>query len=429
MRRYVISTLVLGSVLTGTAGKLGPAGVHGEPPDETRAWAECDRNRPNPPKVDVKEGESDPILEEIKLPTAWIEENLPGVDKTDSAKVKEELEKEDETGLKNWHKYVLGVGKNEKDAKVWIDSPQQKEKDKIKVKMREFSPTKGTGFTVKYRLDTELKGQVKAKGDLAASPDFDIDLSGDKDPTGLYTINVVFVPEGKENSDEVVESVNTMGILKVPSQKTLEIVAVPWNRLAPDANQAVLVADLVKTATLTPGDKLHVYDRAKKNYKSWSYDIEKGWVALGTFKVTAAGLEQTLAPDQTEQTVARGSAVWLERQDASKPFYLYGQYSKDEVETKVEKNQHNLVASPKMEPFDLNGGGIAGAVNANDQIIVPNDGGVPKVYSCRNGKWGYSKIVEVNGIPRSQFVTEGATVPVGTGFWYVSKGGSPTIKW
>ena len=378
--------------------------------------------------VDVKEGGQDPVIEKINLPTAWLEKNLPpDVDKSDSAKVKEELEKKDETGLKTWQKYVLGVDKDDKSAKVWIDSPQQKAKDKIKVTMKEYSPTKGTGFTVKYRLDTELKGKEKAKGNLENSPDFDIDLSGDKDPTGLYTVNVVFVPDGKTDSDEVVESVNTMGILKVPSQKTLEIVAVPWNRLAPDANQAVLVADLVKTATLTPGDKLHVYDRAKKTYKSWKYDIEKGWVALGTFKVTAAGLEQTLAPDQTEQTVARGSAVWLERQDASKPFYLYGQYSKDAVETKISARQHNLIASPKMEPFDLNGGGITGDIGANDQIIVPQGGDKPpKTYTYRSGTgWGYSKFV--NG--RFTFDTTDDEVPVGTGFWYISKGGSPTIRW
>ena len=383
-------------------------------------------------KVDVKEGESDPILEEIKLPTVWLDENLPSeVDKTKPEEVKKELEKTDETGLKTWHKYVLGVDKDDKSAKVWIDSPQQKEKDKIKVKMREFSPTKGTGFTVKYRLDTELNGQAKAKGKLENSPDFDIDVSKG-DPTGLYTINVVFVPEGKENSDEVVESVNTMGILKVPSPKALEIVAVPWNRLAPDENQSVLVADLVKTATLTPGDKLHVYDRAKKNYKSWSYDIEKGWVALGTYKLTKAGLEQTTAPDQSEQAVDRGSAVWLERQDASKPFYLYGQYSKDAVATKIEKGtadvpSHNLVASPSLVPFDLNGGKITGTPNAKDQIIVPQGGGqTPKVYTWKSGNgWGYTKIV--NG--RLVFYTEDAQVPAGTGFWYISKGGSPTIKW
>ena len=219
-----------------------------------------------------------------------------------------------------------------------------------------------------------------------------------------------------------------MGILKVPSKKTLEIVAVPWNRLAPDENSEVLVADLVKTATLTPGDKLHVYDRAKKNYKSWSYDAASGWVALGTFKVTAAGLEQAVAPDQTEQTVARGSAVWLERQDASKPFYLYGQYSKDEVETQIEKNQHNLVACPKMEPFHLNDGRITGAINANDQIMVPQGGEKPpKVYTYRSdrGGWGYTSVS--NGRP--VFRSDDDEVPVGTGFWYVSKGGNPTIRW
>lgn len=36
--------------------KLGPPGVHGGPPDSRRAWAEGDRNRPNPPKIEVKDG-------------------------------------------------------------------------------------------------------------------------------------------------------------------------------------------------------------------------------------------------------------------------------------------------------------------------------------------------------------------------------------
>ena len=113
---------------------------------------------------------------------------------------------------------------------------------------------------------------------------------------------------------------------------------------------------------------------------------------------------------------------------ASKPFYLYGQYSSNEVETQVEKNRHNLVACPKMTAFHLNDTGrFEGTIGANDQIIVPQGGNTPpKTYTYKAGQgWGYSKF---DG-KRFKFDTTDDVVPVGTGFWYISKGGSPTIKW
>ena len=380
-------------------------------------------------EVTLDSDPTQPKKEPVTVPIPWVEKNVPGIDPEKPEDVATVLDTPDpKTGLKPWQKYVLGIDKGETSAQVWTSSVQQKDKDKIRVSAKKYNLTKDTGITVKYRLDTQLKGKAKTKSAVSASPDFDIDLSGD-DPTGLYTVNVVFIPDGGDGSYETVESMNTMGILKVPSPKTLEIVAVPWEQLAPSGGVQVLVADLVKTATLTPGDKLHVYDRATKDYKSWSYDAEDGWVSLGTFKVTAAGLSFQEAGDQTEQAVARGSAVWLERQNASKPFYLYGQYAKDEVATKVEKNKHNLVACPKMEAFRLNSGKITGDIGPNDQIMVPGaDGNPPKLYSYKAGKgWGYNTIPE--GGKRLTFVTTDDEVPAGTGFWYISKGGDPTIAW
>jgi len=55
MKSATIGLCVTVMALTAVA-KLGPAGVHGEPPDDTRAWAECDRNRPNPPKITAVDG-------------------------------------------------------------------------------------------------------------------------------------------------------------------------------------------------------------------------------------------------------------------------------------------------------------------------------------------------------------------------------------
>ena len=58
--------------------RLGP-GVHGTPPDARRAWAEGDRNRPNPPKIEAREGlpPSDAIVL-VGRDRAEIDRNLSG---------------------------------------------------------------------------------------------------------------------------------------------------------------------------------------------------------------------------------------------------------------------------------------------------------------------------------------------------------------
>ena len=57
MKHICISVCVAGAMLSASA-KLGPAGVHGAPPIGNRSWAECDRNRPNPPVIRSVEGEA-----------------------------------------------------------------------------------------------------------------------------------------------------------------------------------------------------------------------------------------------------------------------------------------------------------------------------------------------------------------------------------
>ena len=215
-------------------------------------------------------------------------------------------------------------------------------------------------------------------------------------------------------------------------------ISVPWGRL--NGGGPISVAELVKTANLTVGDKLHIYNKSAKRYETWELDANKMWQPLATYLINADGSVSTVSAGKpTDTTVKRGSAVWLERQDPTKPYYLYGGYEAGEIETEVEAGSAaepswNLIAAPSIEPFDLNR--IEGA-DARDQIMVTTETG-PVVYTFRDGAWGCDVNVtekrkgpggvEIEVVKRVRD-TEHATIPAGVGFWYVSQGGKPVIKW
>ena len=210
----------------------------------------------------------------------------------------------------------------------------------------------------------------------------------------------------------------------------------PWGKLEPYGDDEIAVSNLVKTANLTTGDKLHVYDTAAKLFRSWSLNEDGTWGSLRTYKIGSNGVEVDVAEAAAVYTVKRGSGVWLERQDTEKPYYLYGQVETTDASTKiaggtVKKPVHQLVAPTGITDFDLNN--ITTGVNANDRIVVPTDGD-PKVYTYANGSWGYSVTngyitIGTATMPRTQRVTNDTTIKAGTGFWYISEGGNPVISW
>ena len=221
---------------------------------------------------------------------------------------------------------------------------------------------------------------------------------------------------------------NTFGWLKVDSGLANTIVAVPWVECG--TGEAIKVANLVKTDNLTAGDKLYVYMGG-----TWYlYVLTDGaWTASTT--VGANGPEVAEAP--ANQTLARGAALFLQRADTTKPFYLYGQYDATAVQTAITAGTsaapvHTLVASPKAADFDLNGKTWTN-VDAGDRIVVPM-GVVSREYTWREADgWGYNaqttKTKAGKTVVSTTRTTTGCTIPAGTGFWYVSQGGSPTIAW
>ena len=204
------------------------------------------------------------------------------------------------------------------------------------------------------------------------------------------------------------------------STKQYTIVAVPW--LGCDG-AAVKVADLVKVDNLTPKDMLYVYQDGA--YKAWI--LQDGvWTPTTT---VAEGKRPAAAAGAAETALARGSALWLYRQNATNPFYVYGQHSADTASAPaLTPGAYNLVANPNASDYDLNSKKITGAAEG-DQVQVVGDAGVTRVYTFDGTNWGY---VPVEGKPfsRHERVTKGCTIPAGQGVWYVSKGTTaPTIKW
>lgn len=217
----------------------------------------------------------------------------------------------------------------------------------------------------------------------------------------------------------------TLGWMRVDSTLPITAVGVPWTDVGNPANN-VKVADLVKTDNLTDGDNLYVY-----NNGTWTfYTLSSGaWVA-GT---TANSSITATAGNPSEATIARGQALYLERQSYSSPFYVYGADGEAISSTTLTGATKYLVASPKATAFVPQTSAISGATakargTAGDQIVVPLEGGATRTYTLISGKWGY---VNGSGVRVKEGDDGYLPIQLGTGFWYMtaSAANSITITW
>ena len=206
------------------------------------------------------------------------------------------------------------------------------------------------------------------------------------------------------------------------------VIAVPWESLAADGED-ITVSDLVRTATLTEGDELKVYDTATGKYRAWKLTASKEWEPMTV--VGGASSEEAGG-----STIARGSGVWLTRTDTTNPIYLVGEVAEQVATTTIaganeEKPTWNLVAAPTVEAVDLNEK-FPGA-NGGDVVLVPT-AGAPKRYTFKDGAWGYDEYVTTankKGIEVVKVVrkTDVTNVPSGTGFWYMNAGDDQNVEW
>ena len=220
------------------------------------------------------------------------------------------------------------------------------------------------------------------------------------------------------------------GWMRIDSTLPITAVGVPWTDVGdPAAN--VKVADLVKTDNLTAGDKLYVYNNG--TWLFYQLNSGKEWEAGATANSSVTPV-QAGTPDTA--TIARGQALYLERQSYSSPFYVYGAVGAEVATTALTGATKYLVASPKATAFaprnqegsrNITGATAKSRSAAGDQLIVPLAGGATRIYTLAGGKWGYAtnsgRVTETDGGYEP--------VPLGTGFWYVtaSASNSITITW
>lgn len=221
---------------------------------------------------------------------------------------------------------------------------------------------------------------------------------------------------------------NTFGVLKVTCSAQKVIIATPWVECA-TADAAVKVTDLVMTDNLTENDAIIVY--VGNEFKGWQLNSSKQWIATA---VTGAGGTVT-GGEEADAAIARGQAFWFIKSDYTSgdyDLYLYGQDTMATATSTIAGGNspaYSLVASPKTTAADLNTATFSFTPNAADEIRVPRFNLPDVVYTYKAGQgWGTSTKELVGAIYKKVWKV-GCTIPAGTGFWYVSKGGSGTIKW
>ena len=234
---------------------------------------------------------------------------------------------------------------------------------------------------------------------------------------GLISI-VIAVMTGVLLADPIM-SANTFGVQKVRITAKNTVIGVPWTDCVTGGD--ISVQDIVKTANLSVGDQLMVYGSEAGKYTATFMLQEDGGVR--SWVRTDLGGSETV-------TLARGKALLLSRvSDVAVDIYLHGQAETAAVgEIPViavgtdSEPKFTLIAPPMVGnvALELDDNVFVEGVGKNDTVWVPNS--VERYWQTGSNKNAFGKK------SWSGTVTP-ITIAPGTGFWYVSRGGSPTVKW
>jgi len=227
------------------------------------------------------------------------------------------------------------------------------------------------------------------------------------------------------------QTANTIGVLRVDSTANRTIVAVPWVG-ASVSNESVRVTDIVKTANLSVDDTLSYYNSATGEFQTWTLVAGGGgnppvWQAATEVVESGSG-EKGVSSDV--QTLPRGGALILVRQNATNPpyFYLQGQVpTGGSVAVTLPTNSlsgpvYSLIAPPLAQTNDISlASGVWKDVGAMDQIVIQGVGGLNTTCQWKDDAWKYGLWTEDANHFKTLTWTNAPAIKSGTGFWYVSR--------
>ena len=340
----------------------------------------------------------------------------------------------DQNGLRHWENLVTGMAANQLPLGMVSAETTSGKALTISVKM-----VSDTNETAKVNLGYTILRELR-KGDgthvAGPSPDgtaFDIRLLNGEgnslNAAGLYRVVTLLVCGSVTNE---IPSTNAIGIVEVASTASNTITAVPWKRLASAPGEAasdLTVSNFVAFANLSAGDAVYMLDG--RAYKMWKNNGGT-WEAATTVNSpgTTISIVQNPGPPDTV-TIPCGGAVWVQRTDATKPYFLVGQYDESAFRVTVPGSGAALIANPFPTNVTLNAINWGTSVT-NDIIRIPRNGlNVELSYDSASGMWGYYTVItDGTFITGAAFVPHEASIPAGTGFIYVRKGGEGfTFEW
>ena len=262
----------------------------------------------------------------------------------------------------------------------------------------------------------------------------------------LFTL-AAFAPAlgAMATSEASVDSINVFGMLAVKSPAVRTLVAIPWCECSGTDNQSIAISNVIKTANLEVGNTIHVLNEANTAFETWrlaeNADGVKYWQSVKQVSSNGVATETDSAANVTAQ---RGRALMLMRnqpgQDLTKPFYLYGQVgtqstitTTDILQGSADSPKYSLISSAKDEDWDVNDDVTWSNVGGNDQLCIYGVNGLETFLVYKNSQWCAQVAKEITKWGRTTVTWEWVKCPykitAGTGIWYVSHGGKPSVQW
>ncbi len=369
-----------------------------------------------------------------------------GLSTATASDVNKFLNAPDPNGLLRWENLVTGTATNQ--PPLGTVSAETTSGNALSVKM--VAVTNGIdkvdfGYTVLRELrKSDGETWTRVAGPVSDGEALGIELldsAGTSTGTsGVYRV-VTLLAYGSVTNE--IPSTNAIGIVEIASTATNTITAVPWKRLAsaPGAASDLTVSNFVAFANLSAGDKVYMLDSENRKYKMWQNNGGT-WVAVDTVSSSDTSISIVQNPGSPDEaTIPCGGAVWVQRADATKPYFLVGQYDESAFRVTVSGSGAALIANPFTTNVTLNAidwSGYAGVNKDTIRIRNPKNGlyvGLSYDYDETEtpGKWGWGQYRPTSSggtISGKTFKLYDGDISAGTGFLYYRKSGEGfTFEW
>lgn len=221
-----------------------------------------------------------------------------------------------------------------------------------------------------------------------------------------------------------VTTANTLCRIEINSGTKSTIVGVPLAAVGATDNANIPVSSLVLTDNLSENDTLLRWNG--KTWDAWRVNAAGAWEPT----VIAEGSNMSQTAPAADTALARGEAIWVNRNDASNPFYIYGQLATREdaqmpaITRDSSAPTYIMMGNTKLADVAISALALNGTPVEGDKIAVAVTTGLGvKEYTYNGVNWTKAVLaLGDDGILNAtvKIVDEKDKIPAGQGFWYIA---------